>query len=283
MKLCIVSGRSGSGKTVTLKVLEDLGYYCVDNLPVTLLPSLIQQISPKYKRVAISIDARNAPHHFAEFKEIVEKIRDAGHTIEILYLDANENTLLTRFSETRRRHPLTSPSVSLREAIHHELDLLIPLANSADLSLDTTKLSSPPLCQIIRDRSALLEGDGLCLLIQSFGFKRGLPPDADFLFDLRSLPNPYWNIELRSYTGLDKPVIEFLKNQPLVQEMVDDIYQFLDRWIPSFEANNRSYLTIAIGCTGGQHRSVFVAEQLAIIMRKRYPNLQTRHRELAQV
>jgi len=283
MKLVIVSGRSGSGKTVSLHVLEDMGYYCVDNAPVTLLPQFAAEIGRANPLVAVSIDARNAPTDFNTFHKVVNALRSDGIDLEILYLDANDNILLTRFSETRRKHPLTSPNVSLLEAIQKESELLSHIANLADFTLDTSSLSRHQLCQIVRDRSNTVKKvASLSLMIQSFGYRHGLPPDADCVFDVRCLPNPYWRLDLRRLTGLDADVAKFLQAQPQVQEMIEDITHFLTRWIPRFQHDNRSYMSIAIGCTGGQHRSVFIAEELARVLKSSYPELLVRHRELSQ-
>ena len=281
MKLVIVSGRSGSGKTITLHVLEDMGYYCVDNAPVALLPAFATEMGRAHPLVAVSIDARNAPAELTAFQKVATALRSDGIDLEIMYLDANDNTLLARFSETRRKHPLTGPTVSLREAIQKELDLLNPIANLADFTLDTSALSRHELCQIIRDRSAIKKEASLSLMVQSFGYRHGLPPDADCVFDVRCLPNPYWRLDLRRLSGLDAEVAKFLRAQPQVQEMIEYIMYFLNRWIPRFEHDNRSYMSIAIGCTGGQHRSVFIVEELARVLKQTHPPLLVRHRELS--
>lgn len=280
MRLIIISGRSGSGKTVALHVLEDLGFYCIDNLPIALLPELERHIIGNEAMVALSIDARNIPSDLHHFKNIISSLHASGKNAEILYLDASENTLLKRYSETRRKHPLTNSKISLREAIRKEQELLTPIATLADLTVDTTLLSRQALQNLIRDRVSPKHGSRIQVLLHSFGFKHGLPPEADFVFDVRCLPNPYWESELRELTGRDDKVIEFLEEKADVQAMLQDIYHFLEQWIPRFEADNRSYLTVALGCTGGLHRSVFLVEQLAEKIKKIIPHAQVRHREL---
>jgi RNase adapter protein RapZ len=280
MRLIIVSGRSGSGKTISLHVLEDLGYYCVDNLPVDMLPLLVDKLQNDHPHLAVSIDARNLPADPSVLQEVISQLRKPGWQGEIIYLDADHKSLLRRFSETRRRHPLSNETISLQEAIAQEHALLKPLASMADMMIDTSHLSQHQLCALIRDRVAKTDTSRLQLLIQSFGYKNGMPPEADFIFDVRCLPNPYWDPNLRPLTGKDQAVQEYLKQFPQVQKMVDDIIQFLDNWIPQFEADNRSYLTVGIGCTGGQHRSVYITEQLVSQAINLKMNVQVRHREL---
>ncbi|MBN9288416.1 MAG: RNase adaptor protein RapZ [Gammaproteobacteria bacterium 39-13] len=278
MRLVIVSGRSGSGKTISLHVLEDLGYYCVDNLPVDMLPGLVSRLQEDHPRLAVSIDARNLPLDVNLLKDVISELRQPG--CEIIYLDADHKSLLRRFSETRRRHPLSNSKVSLQEAIEQEHALLRPLSSMADITIDTSHLTQHQLCALIRDRVARENTSRLQLLIQSFGFKNGMPADADFIFDVRCLPNPYWQPDLRALTGCDQAVADFLKAYPEVHQMVEDIIRFLDNWIPRFEADNRSYLTVGIGCTGGQHRSVYITEQLVHLANKLQLNVQVRHRDL---
>lgn len=280
MRLVIVSGRSGSGKSISLHVLEDLGYYCVDNLPVDMLPGLVSKLQDDHPRLAVSIDARNLPTDENVLKDVISALRQPGWHSEIIYLDADHKILLKRFSETRRRHPLTNDKVSLQEAIEGEHALLRPLASMADITIDTSHLTQHQLCGLIRDRVARENTSRLQLLIQSFGFKNGMPADADFIFDVRCLPNPYWQSDLRPLTGKDKAVKDYLEGYPVVKQMVEDIIKFLDNWIPSFEADNRSYLTVGIGCTGGQHRSVYVTEQLIQQAHQLQMNVQVRHRDL---
>lgn len=283
MRLIIISGRSGSGKTIALHVLEDLGFYCIDNLPIDLLPELHKHVGGSHAQIAVSIDARNIPQDLTHFKIIIQQFTaQPNHSCEIIYLDANDSTLLKRFSETRRKHPLSSKKTTLREAIQQEHQLLTPIASLADLTIDTTPLTHTELHHLIRDRVAHHDGSTLQLLLQSFGFKFGLPPDSDFVFDVRCLPNPYWEPILRPLTGIQAPVIEFLESQPHVQKMRQDIITFLTAWIPRFAADNRSYITIAIGCTGGQHRSVYMVDSIAKEIRKsqKKVNIQVRHREI---
>lgn len=280
MGLLIISGRSGSGKSVTLQVLEDLGYYCVDNLPIEMAPDLLNKIRDKHTKIAISIDARNLPSHADTLINVLHELKSIGDQFETFYLDANQEVLLKRFSETRRKHPLSNIQRSLPEAIEYERHVLAPIAGFANIIIDTSQLSKHELCQMIRERVAKKKHNILHLLIQSFGFKNGVPPNADFIFDVRCLPNPYWQNGLRVQTGLNQDVIHFLESHADVQLMVEDVLQFLDNWIPRFDADNRSYLTVGIGCTGGQHRSVYVAEQIAKKSKNLPLNIQIRHRDI---
>lgn len=280
MRLIIVSGRSGSGKTISLHVLEDLGYYCVDNLPVDMLPHLVSSLQSDHPRLAVSIDARNLPSDVNQLQNVISALRQPNLQSELIYLDADHKVLLRRYSETRRRHPLTNHQVSLQEAIEQERVLLSPIATMADVIIDTSQLTHHQLCGLIRDRAVRENTSRLQLLIQSFGFKNGMPADADFIFDVRCLPNPFWQHHLRPLTGQDAAVAEFLQSSPTVNQMIADIIQFLDHWVPSFEADNRSYLTVGIGCTGGQHRSVYITERLVNEAKKLQMNVQIRHRDL---
>jgi RNase adapter protein RapZ len=279
MQFIIISGRSGSGKTVALHALEDLGFYCIDNLPISLLPMLGDEISYNHKKVAVSIDSRNLPVDLAHFKDMSAKINKFGKC-DILYLDASENILLQRFSETRRKHPLTDKNTSLREAIRQEHKLLMSFANLANFTLDTSQLNQHELQHFIRQRSEYLKVDRLHLLLQSFGFKHGLPPESDFVFDVRCLPNPYWKPGLRALTGLDADVMRFLEEKLEVGKMLTDITDFIQKWIPQFQKDNRSYITIAVGCTGGHHRSVYLAEKIANNLQHDDLPTQVRHRDL---
>ncbi len=284
MKLMIVSGRSGSGKTTCLHLLEDLGYYCVDNIPASLLDALAMRLSAaslKLEKVAVSIDARNISEDLKQFPEIYGRLEASAISGQIIFLDADDNILLKRFSETRRKHPLSSEHVGLLEAIHHERELLAPISALADLTINTNDLSIHQLRDIIKNRIAENDHLGLALQFQSFGFKHGIPVDADIVYDARCLPNPHWIEELRHHTGLDQPVIDYLEAQPEVNEMFIDIRTFLERWLPRFQAHNRSYITVAIGCTGGQHRSVFLCEKLKQHFAASGYNAQVRHKELA--
>lgn len=284
MKLIVISGRSGSGKSTCLHVLEDIGYYCVDNLPASMLGMLTERVSkdlnPAFQQVAVSIDARNISEDLEKFPDIFKKLESANINRQIIFLDADDKTLLKRFSETRRKHPLTSKDVGLVEAIQTEKELLSPITTLANLTIDTTSLSLHQLRDIVKDRVADDTAEGMAVQFQSFGFKNGVPVDADIVFDARCLPNPYWVIQLRDLTGLQQEVIEFLDSQQEVQEMFNDIKEFLAKWLPSFEANNRSYITIAIGCTGGQHRSVYLCEKLKAHFKQNKTNVQVRHKEI---
>ena len=282
MKLIILSGRSGSGKSAALQALEDLGYYCVDNLPAKLLPVLARhcEASGLHKKVALCIDARNEASDLATFPSVVEDLENSGLAIDIVFLDAQNDVLLQRYSASRRKHPLSSAQVSLVEAINRESLLLAPVHQLATLLVDTTPLSVQSLRQLIQTRVAGVDNREIALLIESFGFKFGLPRDADFVFDVRCLPNPFWDPNLRGFTGMDKPVQDFLAAEPDVNLMFQDIHDFIDRWVTRFSENNRSYLTVAIGCTGGQHRSVYLVELLTEAFYSRFSNIQKRHREL---
>jgi UPF0042 nucleotide-binding protein len=284
MRLIIVSGRSGSGKSTALDVLEDNGFYCIDNLPAGLLPELAERsllhtelLQPL---VAVSIDARNLPSQLKRFPELLAEVRARHIQCDVLYLDADDETLLKRFSETRRRHPLTSDERSLAEAIHDESLLLSPITDLADLKIDTTHLNLYQLRDTLKLRLLNKPEPGTAFLVESFGFKRGMPVDADLVFDVRCLPNPDWKPELREHSGLDTVVAEYLQEQPDVQEMYDDIYAYLHKWLPRIAASNRSYVTVAIGCTGGHHRSVYLADRLGKELKKTLKNIQVRHRDL---
>ena len=284
MRLIIVSGRSGSGKSTALDVLEDNGFYCIDNLPAGLLPELAERsllhtelLQPL---VAVSIDARNLPSQLKRFPELLEEVRARHIHCDVLYLDADDETLLKRFSETRRRHPLTTDERSLAEAIRDESVLLSPITDLADLKVDTTHLNLYQLRDTLKLRLLNKPEPGTAFLVESFGFKRGMPVDADLVFDVRCLPNPYWKPELREHSGLDTAVAEYLQEQPEVQEMYDDIYAYLHKWLPRIAASNRSYVTVAIGCTGGHHRSVYLADRLGKALKKDLKNIQVRHRDL---
>jgi UPF0042 nucleotide-binding protein len=285
MRLIIVSGRSGSGKSTALDVLEDNGFYCIDNLPAGLLPELAERAllhtEVLQPQVAVSIDARNLPTHLQRFPELLSEVRARHIQCDVLYLDADEDTLLKRFSETRRRHPLTDESRSLAEAIRDEALLLEPISDLADLKIDTTNLNLYQLRDSLKLRLLNKPEPGTAFLIESFGFKRGMPVDADLVFDVRCLPNPYWKPELRAHSGLDQPVIDYLAAQADVDEMYTDIHAYLYKWLPRFAASNRAYVTIAIGCTGGHHRSVYLAERLGQTLKPQLKNLQVRHRDLS--
>lgn len=283
MRLVIISGRSGSGKNTALHVLEDEGFYCIDNLPVTLLPSLVEKMtsgSDSPTKIAASIDVRNMPEALAEFPAVLASIKPLTISMEIIYLDAQDYTLIKRYSETRRKHPLSDHDIGLSEAIAMEHDLLEPVASRADLIIDTTNLNLYELRDRIRQRVSGSRDGNIALLFESFGFKRGIPLDADTVFDVRCLPNPYWHPELRKYNGKDEPVILYLKREAEVRQMLEDIKNFIDNWLPKYQQNNRTYFTVAIGCTGGKHRSVFLCEELHNYFQAKLSNVQVRHREL---
>ncbi len=283
MHLIIISGRSGAGKSTALHQLEDEGYYCIDNLPVSLLPALVEETSrpefAHFKGTAVCIDARNAWKDLASFSQVKDSL-PATVRCEILLLEAQDAVLIKRFSETRRRHPLSSGDTPLAEAIERERALLAPIAADAALILDSSQMTIHELRDAIRQRF-LGSGEGsMSITFQSFGFKRGVPSDADLVFDVRMLPNPHWVKELRPLTGLDTEVRDFLEAQAMSGELYTDIRSFLDRWLPRYRDSNRSYIAIAIGCTGGQHRSVYLADRLYRHYCQEYPEVHLRHREL---
>lgn len=280
-KLVIVSGRSGSGKSTALHVLEDAGFYCIDNIPALLLPQLLEQCAGEASltRTAVSIDARNIPGSLARFPEIIASLPPA-FAVDVIYLDADDATLIKRFSETRRRHPLSNAGMPLAEALAAERALLAPIAERAARTIDTRSMSLHDLRDLITKTVLAQPASGMAVLFESFGFKNGIPLDADLVFDLRSLPNPHWFPELRHLTGRDAPVAEFLAASAEMDEMLADIGSFLARWLPRYAASNRSYTTVAIGCTGGRHRSVYAAERLLERFAPQFPGARLRHREL---
>ncbi|MBL1142261.1 MAG: RNase adapter RapZ [Proteobacteria bacterium] len=283
-RLIIVSGLSGAGKTVVLNMLEDLSYYTIDNLPISLLNTLIKQFSDKNnnlaKHIAIGIDARNSLDDFSFIPETIASLNNKDIPAELIFIEAEDDVLTKRFSETRRKHPLSSDDISLSDAIKQERNIIGALAEAADLSIDTSHMQLHELRDIVRKRVDERKKARLSLQFMSFGYKNGIPKDADFVFDLRCLPNPYWNKDLRKYSGKDVPVIDFLLKQNSARQMLEDLEHFLKHWIPQFEADNRSYLSIAFGCTGGHHRSVFIAEQLAKQFNNMDKQVIIRHRDL---
>lgn len=285
MKLIIVSGLSGSGKSVTLDTLEDGGFYCTDNLPVSLLKDFAKLLfgtdKPAFKFAAVGIDARNEPGAFNQFDNVMAKLKKMNIQCEVIFLRADKQSLLKRFSETRRKHPLSDEKTSLEEAIDEEIKRLAPIANHADIQIDTTNLNVHQLRKQIRERIEFQSKKALTVQIQSFGYKHGLPVDVDFVFDARCLPNPYWEPNIRAYTGKDSAVIEFLNRSNSVQRYLSDIQHFISNWLPDFANGTRNYLSIAIGCTGGQHRSVYLTEQLAKLLAADNLNIITRHRDLS--
>ncbi len=283
-RLIIVSGLSGSGKSVALHVLEDLGYYCIDNLPVALLQSAVAEVAASDEkpasRIAVGIDARNRHRDLKALPQIVAQFRSQDIRTDVLFLQADDEILLKRYSESRRRHPLATQGSALRSAIETEREVLSEVINAADLIIDTSTTSVYELADTIRERVDRRQPQTMSVLIESFGFKYGIPADADFVFDLRCLPNPYWTLALRGLTGLDCEVTEFLDSHELFVGMYDDILGFLRRWIPEYRKAHRGYLTVAIGCTGGQHRSVYMVEKLATALRENGEDVGVRHNQL---
>ena len=289
MRLIIISGLSGSGKSVALNTLEDEGFYCIDNIPPGLLLNLLQKLrktpSPHYHKTAIGIDARADSEDLRQLPAYIGELREHNFEPEVIFLHAINQVIIKRFSETRRKHPLSHDlDLPLKEAIRRERDLLGDMQDKANLSVDTTELNVYGLRSMISSYAADDETrpNELTLLFQSFGFKHGLPNDTDFLFDVRCLPNPFWDPKLKRFNGLDEPVIRFLEHQPDVNDMLQDISEFVEKWLPRFRAESRRYMTISIGCTGGQHRSVYLVEQLAALFRQSETLVVVRHRELRE-
>jgi UPF0042 nucleotide-binding protein len=284
LRLIIVSGLSGSGKTVAIHVLEDLGYYCIDNLPAALLKAAVDEVRSRgtesTRLLAVGVDARTRAEDLQSLPELLRDLREQNVRTEIIFLHANDDILLQRYSESRRRHPLAAHGTELHAAIETEKEILTEIHNCADLIIDTSQISIYELADVIRGRVDRRRSETLSVLIQSFGFKYGIPADADFVFDLRSLPNPYWTLKLRGLTGLDKEVSDFLNSQQDFTAMFEDIRKFLERWIPHYQKAHRGYLTIAIGCTGGQHRSVCMTEKLASRLRAKHDPVLIRHNSL---
>ena len=292
MKLIIISGKSGSGKSTAIQVLEDIGFYCIDNLPAALLQQTIHylhstqstdknsQISTQDK-IALCIDARNPLENLEQLPQIIAELNKGDRKIEIdfIYLDASDEILIQRYSATRRRHPMANQAQGLQSSIEYENKVLAPIADLASIRIDTTHLSLYELRDRIKFRVAQRTEQSLSLQFISIGFKQGVPLDSDIVYDLRMLPNPYWVPELRSFNGRQQPVITFLAGQPLVTEMISDITNYIEKWLPHFKTNNRSYVTVALGCTGGQHRSVYIAEQLTKHFSPLMDNVSVYHRE----
>lgn len=278
MKIVLISGLSGSGKSVALRLLEDLGYFCVDNLPLKLLPSLIlYHINEEaVENLGISIDIRSRID-LCEARKHIENLRNQGHEVEVLFLEAEEGVLVRRFSETRRSHPLSGQNLTLLESLNQERQALSPIREIA-YCIDTSKMNAQQLRYTVQ-QWLQIERKGLLVILESFGFKYGVPTNVDFLFDMRSLPNPYYDPELRPFNGMDKEIQDYLDAQPLAGEMLDDINLFLSRWLPRMQVESRSYVTIGIGCTGGQHRSVYMVERLAERLSGQY-ELLIRHRQV---
>ncbi|URL07278.1 RNase adapter RapZ [Avibacterium sp. 21-595] len=279
MEIIIISGRSGAGKSVALRALEDIGYYCVDNLPVTLLPELATILAKQQSSVAISIDIRNLPSSQTELEQSLEQLQQT-YQVKIIFLDSERNALIKRYSDSRRLHPLSSDSLSLESAIDAEQHYLTPLIDAANLIIDTTHLSTHELAERLREFLLGYKQKELKIIVESFGFKYGIPLDADYVFDVRFLPNPHWNPELRPMTGLDQPVIDFLNKHNEVNHFIYLTRNYIETWLPMLEQNNRSYLTIAIGCTGGKHRSVYIAQQLGEYFQAKGKNVSIQHKSL---
>jgi len=284
MRLIIVSGLSGSGKSVALHILEDLGYYCIDNMPAALLKSVVEEVTSdgdeSAQLLAVGVDARNRQEDLESLPRLLTELKQQQIQTEMLFLQSSDDVLLQRYSESRRRHPLAEHGTALRAAIDQERELLSVIVNAADLIIDTSRTSVYELADTIRERVDRRSTQSLSVLIESFGFKNGIPADADFVFDMRCLPNPYWTVELRGLTGRDKEVSNFLDAQDAFVRMYEDILGFLRRWIPEYDDVHRGYLTVAIGCTGGQHRSVYMTEKLAAALRDMHDPVLTRHNEL---
>lgn len=278
--LVVLTGMSGGGKTVALRALEDLDFYCVDNLPPALLPQLVQAVANRRRRlIAVGIDARNRGADFAHVPQVLSELAAGGIEVHLIFIDCSNEVLLKRYSETRRRHPLAARGVSLADAIGKERRLLRPLMAIAERVIDSSELNVHQLRRVVATDYAQAT-EGMTLMFQSFAFKRGLPLDSDFVFDARCLPNPHWQPRLRPLSGKDGPVREFLESQPMVGEYLADTCRWLDAWLPRFEQEDRSYVTVAIGCTGGRHRSVYLVEQLAAHYRAQREGVLIFHREL---
>lgn len=281
--LIVLTGLSGGGKTVALRALEDLEFYCVDNLPSALLPQLVNAVirggKGKQRRIAVGVDVRNRGADFSHMPAVLSELAATGVQVHLIFLDCRDEVLIKRFSETRRRHPLAARGVSLAEAIARERKLLHPLVGIAEKVIDSSELNVHQLRRLVATGYAQAT-KGLTLMFQSFAFKRGLPLDSDFVFDARCLPNPHWHAHLRPLSGKDAPVRDFLDSEAMVGEYYADTVRWLDAWLPRFEQDDRSYMTISIGCTGGRHRSVYLVEKLTAHYRDRREGVLTFHREL---
>lgn len=279
MKLVILSGRSGSGKSVALHALEDAGYYCIDNLPLAFTLEVLNKHLNNVEAIAISVDARN-PSDLEHFTQEMSRIKVVHSSVKVIFIDADESVLLKRFSETRRRHPLTNLGISLRDAMKKEENLISPIRAMADLVINTSTLTPHELREQIGNRVNSNKTSNMDILFTSFGFKHGAPSDTDFIFDARCLPNPHWVPELRAFTGRDAPIQEYLGTNDQVMEYFWQARVFLDTWLPEFSRQDRSYFTFAVGCTGGKHRSVYLVEKLAEHFSQLYPNVAIKHRQL---
>jgi UPF0042 nucleotide-binding protein len=284
IRLVVITGLSGSGKSIALDMLEDLDFYCIDNLPSGLVEPFMEQAAEgrlrAYRRTAIALDARNLPEELVKVPRLIAKLRETGLQVDVIFLDAADEVVIKRYAESRRRHPLSRQGLSLAGAIESERRILAPLHDIADLVVDSTRTNVHQLRRVISERVAEHEAGTLALNFTSFGFKHGLPHDSDYVFDVRFLPNPYWESDLRDYNGLDKQVIDYLESHQAVHDFLKSITDFLEPCLSAQSKQNRSFLTIAIGCTGGRHRSVYLCEKLAGHFRKTYPQTSVRHTEL---
>lgn len=282
-QLVLVTGLSGGGKSTALRALEDLGFYCVDNLPAALLPEFARQIqsgeSVEYERVALGVDARSPGRDLGAIPGWLDELVDTGIACQLIFLTADTKTIIKRFSETRRRHPLTSEQRALPQAIEHEKEILAVLERRADWVFDTTDTNIHELRRQVWKNSGGT-GSSTTIVMESFAFKRGVPQDVDFIFDARILPNPFWVEELRAYSGLDQPVREWLEQDEAVGRMIRDVLAFLQTWLPEFQHTQRSYVTVGIGCTGGRHRSVYLVDRLASSLRETFGEVLIHHREM---
>ena len=277
-RILIVTGQSGSGKSSALQVLEDLGYYCIDNLPLALLPEIVDKLDQEnnLEQLALGVDVRSTRADLQEFDLVFEQLQKHG-SVDIIYLTTQDQELIARFSASRRPHPLSSRFKSLNECIQEEKNLLMPIQFRSTVHIDTTDKSVHDLKHVLL--SKLGQTDNLIVILQSFGYKHGIPLDADYVFDVRHLPNPHWDLELRKYSGLDAPVQKFFQQSPQTHEMFQDIHQFLEKWLPAFAEGHRHYITISIGCTGGQHRSVYIVDRLKKALEAKW-SIQVLHREM---
>lgn len=277
-RILIVTGQSGSGKSSALQVLEDLGYYCIDNLPLALLPEIVGKLDQEnnLEQLALGVDIRSTRADLQEFDQVYQQLEKHG-SVDVIYLSTKDQELIARFSASRRPHPLANRFKSLNECIQEEKQLLLPIQLKATVQIDTSDKSVHDLKDTLLSR--LGQVDNLIVILQSFGYKHGIPLDADFIFDVRHLPNPHWDIELRKYSGLDEPIQTFLSSHDKTNDMFDDLNQFLSKWLPAFAAGHRHYITVSIGCTGGQHRSVYIVDRLKKALEAKW-SIQVLHREM---
>lgn len=277
-RILIVTGQSGSGKSSALQVLEDLGYYCIDNLPLALLPEIVGKLDQEnnLEQLALGVDVRSTRADLQEFDQVFEQLGKHG-TVDVIYLTTKDQELIARFSASRRPHPLANRFKSLNECIQEEKQLLLPIQLRSTVHIDTSDKSVHDLKDTLLSR--LGQVDNLIVILQSFGYKHGIPLDADFIFDVRHLPNPHWDLNLRKYSGLDEPVEKFLVSFEQTNEMFEDLKNFLEKWLPAFAEGHRHYITVSIGCTGGQHRSVFIVDRLKKALEAKW-SIQVLHREM---